>query len=108
MTYWMKREACLQGQFVVKMYWLKEQDFRECRNGAFVGSANSTRQRWGGFSIEIQRAHFFHIFGNKLKIRPVRPIKISDGTTPHGDLSYDTLFTKIRPAVSEEISGQNS
>ena len=37
-----KREACLQGKFVVKMYWLKEQDFHECRNGAFLGSANST------------------------------------------------------------------
>ena len=35
-------------------------------------------------------------------------IKIRDGTTPHRDLSYDTLFTKIYPAVSEEISGQNS
>ena len=93
---------------MVKMYWLKEQDFRECRNGAFVGSANSTRQRWGCFSMEIQRANFFHIFGNNLKIRAVRPIKISDGTTPHGDLSYDTLFAKIRPAVLEEISGQNS
>ena len=28
--------------------------------------------------------------------------------TPHGDISYDTLFAKIRPVVSEEISGQNS
>ena len=46
------------------------------------------------------KGNFFHIFGNNLKIRPVRPIKISDGTTPHGDLSYDTLFAKIRPAVS--------
>ena len=80
------------------MYWLKEQDFCECRNGAFVGSANSIRR----FSIEIQRAKFFDIFGNNLKIRPVRPIKISDGTTPHGDLSYDTLFAKISPAVSED------
>ena len=59
------------------MYWLKEQNFRQCRNGAFVGSANSTRQRWGCFSIEIQRANFFHIFGNNLKIRPVRPIKMA-------------------------------
>ena len=54
------------------------------------------------------KGNFFHIFGNNLKIRPVRPIKISDGTSPHGDLSYDTLFGKIRPAVLEEISGQNS
>ena len=36
-----KREARLQRKFVVKMYWLKEQDFHDCRNGAFVGSANS-------------------------------------------------------------------
>ena len=35
-----KSEACLHGKFVVKMYWLKEQDFHDCRNGAFVGSAN--------------------------------------------------------------------
>ena len=53
------------------------------------------------------RANFFHIFGNNLKIRPVRAIKIRGGTTLHGDLSYDTLFAKIRPVVSEEISGQN-
>ena len=25
-----------------KMYWLKEHDFHNCRNGAFVGSASST------------------------------------------------------------------
>ena len=81
-TYWMKREACLQGNFVVKMYWLKR--LHNCRNGAFVGSANLTWQRWGWFWLV-----FFHIFGNNLKIRPVRAIKISDGTTPHGDLSYD-------------------
>ena len=24
-----KREACVQGKFVVKMYWLKEQDFHD-------------------------------------------------------------------------------
>ena len=54
------------------------------------------------------KGNFFHIFGNNLKIRPLRPIKISDGTTPHGDLSYDTLFANIRPVVSEEICGQNS
>ena len=36
-----KREACVQGKFVVRMYWLKEQDFHDCRNGAFVGSANT-------------------------------------------------------------------
>ena len=36
-----KRQACVQGKFVVKMYWLKEQDFNDCRNGAFVGSANA-------------------------------------------------------------------
>ena len=35
-------------------------------------------------------------------------MEITDGTTPHEDLSYDTLFAKIRPAVLEEISGQNS
>ena len=65
---------------------------------------------WGWFAIKIQRANFVHIFGNDLKIRPVRPIKITDGTTqsPHGDLSYNTLFAKIRPAVLEQISGQNS
>ena len=38
----------------------------------------------------------FHIFGNNLKIGPVRAIKIRDGTTPHGDLSYDTLFAKTQ------------
>ena len=37
-----KREACLHGKFVVKMYWLKEQDFDDCRNGALAGSANET------------------------------------------------------------------
>ena len=54
------------------------------------------------------KGKFFHIFANNLKIRPVRQIKIRDGTTPHGDLSYDTLFAKIHPAVLSEISRQNS
>ena len=36
-----KREACLQGKFVVKMYRLKEQDFLDCRSGALAGSANA-------------------------------------------------------------------
>ena len=34
--------ACLQGEVVVKMYWLKEQEFDDCRNAAFIGSADST------------------------------------------------------------------
>ena len=72
-TYWMKREACLQGQFVVKMYWLKEHDFHNCRNGAFVGSAEvgmvRNRNAKGKFFS-------FHIFGNNLKVRPVRAIKL--------------------------------
>ena len=54
------------------------------------------------------KSKFFHIFGDNLKIRPVRTIKISGRTTPHGDLSCDTLFAKICSAVSSEISGQNS
>ena len=33
-------------------------------------------------------------------------MQIVEGTTPHGDLSYDTLFAKIRPAVSEETRGK--
>ena len=52
-------------------------------------------------------AKFCSHFGNNIKIRPVRPMEIKDGTTPRGDLSYDTFFAKIRPALSE-ISGQNS
>ena len=54
------------------------------------------------------KGKFFHIFGNNLQIRPDKGIKIRDGTTPHGNLSYDTFFAKIRPVVAEEISGQNS
>ena len=49
----------------------------------------------------IQRAKFRQIFANNLKIRP---IKITYGTTP-GDLSFDTFFAEIPPAVSEEICG---
>ena len=43
----------------------------------------------------IQRAKFGNIFANYLKIRPIRPRKITDCTTPHGDLLFDTLFVKI-------------
>ena len=78
-----KKEACLQRKFVVKMYWLKEQDFKWL-------------QKWGicwfskcGFTAEVRmvrnrnpKANFFHIFGNNWKIRPVKAIKIRDGTTP--------------------------
>ena len=45
-------------------------------------------------------------FAHNIKIRVIRPIKITDWTTPHGDLSFDTLFAKICQAVSEKIFGQ--
>ena len=32
------------------------------------------------------KGKFFHIFGNNLKIRPIRQIKKTNGTTPGGDL----------------------
>ena len=55
--------ACLQREIVVKMYWLKEQEFDDCRNAAFIGSANSTwQQRQGWFAIEIQRTNFRAFF----------------------------------------------
>ena len=36
-----RREACLPGQYVVRMHWLVEQEFLDCRSGAFAGSANA-------------------------------------------------------------------
>ena len=35
-------------------------------------------------------------------------MEITDGTTPHGELSFHTLFANISPAASEEIYRQNS
>ena len=49
-----KREACLQGKYVVKIYWLKEQDFHDCR--AFVVSANAVwQQRWGWLAVALKQ-----------------------------------------------------
>ena len=36
-----RREGCLPGQRVVRMHWLVEQEFLDCRSGAFAGSANA-------------------------------------------------------------------
>ena len=55
----------------------------------------------------IQRANVVSNCGNNLQIRPIRPKKLTDGTTPHGDLSLDTLFAEIRQVVSEKIWGLN-
>ena len=46
-----------------------------------------------------QRAKFGDIFAKYLKIRLIRPTEITDCSTPHGDLSFDTLFVKIHRAV---------
>ena len=45
------------------------------------------------------KGKFFDILGNKLKIRPIRQIKIANGTTRGGDLSYESLFMKIHVVV---------
>ena len=50
---------------------------------------------------------FQSMFYKIYELLTIRPIKFTDGTTPHGDLSYDTLFATICPVVSE-ISGQHS
>ena len=34
-------------------------------------------------------------------------MEFTDGTTPHGEISFHTLFAKISPAASEEMCGQN-
>ena len=36
-----RREGCLPGQHVVRMHWLVEQEFLDCRSRAFSGSANA-------------------------------------------------------------------
>ena len=54
----------------------------------------------------IQNLKFGQIFDNNLKIRPIMGMEITDSTTPHGELSFHTLFVKISPAASE-IYGQN-
>ena len=40
---WMNRKEklVLYGKFVVKMYWLEEQDFLDCRSEALAGLDNS-------------------------------------------------------------------
>ena len=75
-----KREAFVQGKFVVKMYWLKEQDLNDCRNGHLLVRQMRLDSRGGNGSQQKSKDKiFFHIFGNNLNIRPDRAIKIRDG-----------------------------
>ena len=69
----------------MRMHWLVEQEFLDCRVG-MVRNRNP-------------KGKFFDIFGNYLKIRPIREIKKTNGTTPGGDLSYEPLFIKIHAVV---------
>ena len=43
----------------------------------------------------IQRAKMGHTFANNFKIRLLRPMEITDDTTPHGDVPFHTLFAKL-------------
>ena len=36
-----KGKAYLQGHIVMRMHWLENQDFFECRSGSFAGSENA-------------------------------------------------------------------
>ena len=64
-----RREACVPFEFVVRLHWLEGHEFRDCKC-------------LGGFTIEIQSEKVFHIFGNNLKIRPIRPTEITGYITP--------------------------
>ena len=63
------------------MYWLEEEDFLDCRSRDGYNKNRNPKEK------------FIHIFGNNLQIRPIWAIKITNGTTLSGELSYEPYYT---------------